>query len=54
VNIGRDLISKSSTNQEAKSRESNLEQIERLYGLKEKGIITEDEFQAKKKQLLEL
>jgi FMN phosphatase YigB (HAD superfamily) len=31
-----------------------IEELERLAGLKEKGIITEEEFQAKKKQLLGL
>ncbi len=33
---------------------SPLDEIEKLAGLKEKGIITEEEFQAKKKQLLGL
>ena len=31
-----------------------IDELERLAGLKEKGIITEEEFQAKKKQLLGL
>lgn len=33
---------------------SNLDELEKLYGLKEKGIITEEEFNNKKKQLLGL
>ena len=33
---------------------SNLDELEKLAGLKEKGIITEDEFNQKKKQLLGL
>lgn len=34
--------------------ESNLEQIEKLGALREKGLITQDEFQIKKRQLLGL
>jgi hypothetical protein len=33
---------------------SNLDEIERLASLRDKGIITEEEFEAKKKQLLDL
>jgi hypothetical protein len=33
---------------------SNLDELEKLAGLKEKGIITEEEFNQKKKQLLGL
>ena len=33
---------------------SNLDELEKLAGLKEKGIITQEEFEAKKKTLLEL
>ena len=33
---------------------SDLDDLEKLSGLKDKGIITEDEFKAKKKQLLGL
>ena len=33
---------------------SNLDELEKLAGLRDKGIITEEEFQAKKKQLLNL
>ena len=36
------------------TKESDLEDLEKLAELKEKGIITEDEFQAKKKQILGL
>ncbi|MBQ8515507.1 MAG: SHOCT domain-containing protein [Ruminococcus sp.] len=35
------------------SQEDSIEQIKRLNGLKESGIITEEEFQAKKRELLE-
>ncbi|WP_414858413.1 SHOCT domain-containing protein [Phormidesmis priestleyi] len=33
---------------------SDLDQLEKLASLKEKGIISEEEFQAKKKQILGL
>jgi len=36
------------------SKENNLKDLEKLAELKEKGIITEEEFQAKKKQILGL
>ena len=35
-----------------KQGQSDLDQLEKLAALKEKGVITEDEFQAKKKELL--
>lgn len=35
-----------------KKDQSNLEQLEKLAALKEKGAVTEDEFQTKKKELL--
>src|SRR5208283_2462645 len=37
-----------------KQSQSDLDQLEKLAALKEKGVITEDEFQAKKKELLGL
>jgi hypothetical protein len=40
--------------QPMKHGQSDLDQLEKLGALKEKGVITEDEFQAKKKQLLGL
>jgi hypothetical protein len=40
--------------QSMKHGQSELDQLEKLGALKEKGVITEDEFQAKKKQLLGL
>ena len=36
------------------SPDNSLENLEKLAGLREKGIITEEEFQAKKKQILGL
>lgn len=36
----------------APSSSDNLEQLEQLFKLKEKGILTQDEFDAKKKELL--
>lgn len=39
---------------ETSSSESYLDELERLAALKEKGIITEEEFEAKKKKILQL
>jgi hypothetical protein len=39
---------------EASRTGSNLDELERLASLRDKGIITEEEFNAKKKQLLDL
>ena len=41
-------------NSSSGQRENNLEQIEKLHDFLKQGIITEEEFQAKKKQLLGL
>lgn len=50
-----DLISTIKPNNNSnQSTHSNLDELEKLANLKEKGIITEDEFIAKKKQLLGL
>lgn len=55
ANIIRDLIAKSHQHPGIVSNGGdNLDQIEKLSSLKVKGIITEEEFQAKKKQLLGL
>jgi len=37
-----------------KTKLSNLDELEKLAGLRDKGIITEEEFNAKKKQLLDI
>jgi RNA polymerase subunit RPABC4/transcription elongation factor Spt4 len=52
VRIGRDMISKyhSGTNQS----DNYILELEKLAELKEKGIVSEEEFQAKKKQILGL
>jgi hypothetical protein len=39
---------------EPEAEPSNLDELEKLAGLRDQGIITEDEFEAKKKQLLGL
>ena len=50
-----DLISSNKNNNSSnQSTHTNLDELEKLANLKEKGIITEDEFIAKKKQLLGL
>jgi Short C-terminal domain len=55
VNIGRRLINKAHQGQHQHSAGGgDLDQLEKLATLKEKGIITEGEFEAKKKQLLGL
>ena len=57
VNMARDLMSMShagGTQQMQSSSGNDLDQLEKLAGLKEKGIITQQEFDAKKKQLLGL
>lgn len=55
ANLMRDLILSKLNNQTAKNNEiSASDEISKFFDLKEKGIITEEEFQAKKKQLLNL
>jgi hypothetical protein len=56
VRIIRDKISDSHKNENSSNNNAldNLSQLEKLSDLKEKGIITEEEFQLKKKQLLDL
>lgn len=49
----KDLIEKKmAESQTPKSNLSNLYELEKLAELKEKGIVTEEEFSLKKKQLL--
>lgn len=36
------------------NQSSNLDELEKLANLRDKGIITQEEFEAKKKQLLDL
>ena len=51
--INKKVIDSEIINKEQSSN-SELDQIEKLHGLKEKGIITDEEFQAKKKEILAL
>lgn len=55
TNIGRDMINKAHNPMQGSAKpDDSLVQLEKLAELKEKGIITEDEFVAKKKQMLGL
>ena len=55
VNIGRRIISELHHGPGVSQvKDNSLSQIEKLAELKKKGILTEGEFQAKKKQLLGL
>jgi len=47
-----DAIQKARTQKDETRPTSNLDELEKLAGLKDKGIITEEEFQLKKKQIL--
>ena len=38
--------------EKSETKSSNLDELEKLAGLREKGIITEGEFNAKKRQIL--
>jgi hypothetical protein len=53
--VGRELINQlHSKNQPTGNKESNYSELEKLAELKSKGIITEEEFEAKKKKILAL
>lgn len=52
VKIGRDLINKYHSKSEETTQSNYLTELERLAVLKEKKIISEEEFQTKKKQIL--
>lgn len=52
INTARENLNKSQNNSIQSSQEDVVSQIEKLAELKEKGILTEEEFSAKKKQLL--
>ena len=52
VQIGRDLINKYHSKNEETTRSNYLTELERLATLKEKKVISEEEFQTKKKQIL--
>ena len=55
VNLGRRIISKAHEEKAGSSaQDDDITKLERLAKLKEQGILTEQEFQAKKKQLLGL
>lgn len=54
VNLGRELISKAHESGASKSSGDDIDKLERLAKLKEQGVITEQEFAAKKKQILGL
>lgn len=55
VKIGRELINKSYSKSRQNSQEKpDYSELEKLAELKEKGIITQGEFEAKKKKILDL
>jgi hypothetical protein len=54
VNIGRDLIGQAHNNNPTTNSSINLDDMEKLAELKDKGIITTEEFDAKKKAILGL
>lgn len=54
VKLGRDMIAKAHLGQGNGAGTGELEQLEKLADLKEKGILTQDEFEAKKRQILGL
>jgi len=54
VNLGRQLISQAHGATSTSPQDDSLAKLEQLASLKERGIITEQEFQAKKQQLLGL
>jgi hypothetical protein len=54
VKMGRSLIESHSKSDGIKAKSSDLSQIEELAKLKDKGILTNEEFEAKKKQILGL
>ena len=55
VKIGRELVNKShSQNSQSSQNEPNYSELEKLAELKEKKIITQEEFEAKKKKILGL
>lgn len=54
VNLGRHIISQMHEGVHSARQEDSLDKLEKLATLRQKGVITEVEFQTKKKQLLEL
>lgn len=54
MKIKEAIEEKMRSNEKVEIKTSDLDQLEKLAELKEKGIITEEEFNAKKKQILGL
>jgi hypothetical protein len=54
IKIKEAIEEKMSSIEKGETKTSDLDQLEKLAELKEKGIITEEEFNAKKKQILGL
>jgi len=54
VKIGRELLQNSNTHVASRQQSSNYSDLEKLAELKEKGIVTQEEFEAKKKMILGL
>lgn len=54
INLAREIVNKAHNGDTAASSDDSIDKLERLAALKQKGVITEQEFQAKKKQLLGL
>ena len=52
VSVIIDLVDKENGVQKRKSTSSIADELEKLYALKEKGILTEEEFQKQKDKLL--
>lgn len=52
VDLIRDSGNLKTITERSEQSESNIDKLEKLAGLKEKGVITEEEFQQKKKDLL--